>query len=72
MSPNMWRPDWCLGASDSSRQARTRFGYYHDLIGSLFQLGLRLSMPKFVKLLLACLLCLGVIAGLVLLVQRLF
>lgn len=32
----------------------------------------RKPMPKYVKLLLACLLCLAVITGLVLLVQRLF
>jgi hypothetical protein len=29
-------------------------------------------MPKYVKLILACLICLAVIVGLVLLVQRLF
>lgn len=31
-----------------------------------------MPMPKYVKLILACLLCLAVITGLVLLIQRLF
>jgi hypothetical protein len=35
-------------------------------------LGYKAIMPMYVKLILACILCLAVIAGLVLLVQRLF
>jgi len=39
-------------------------------MGDPFNLGYKATMPTYVKLLLACLLCLAVIAGLVLLVRH--